>query len=199
MTRSIRPVESGDAPDIVDIYAPFVTDSWVSFAETPPDAADVRERIAETTERFPWPVCARDDGSVCGYAYAHVYRGRGAYRWSVESSVYVAEDARRAGVATALYESLFALLRLQGFVNAYAVTALPNPASTGFHDAMGFEPVGTHERAGYKLGAWRDVRWWHRSLGDHPADPDPPADAAALRGTDEWTAATATGEASLDG
>lgn len=84
-------------------------------------------------------------------------------------------------------------------MNAYAVTALPNPASTGFHEAMGFEPVGTHERAGYKLGAWRDVRWWHRPLGDHPDDPDPPTDAAALRGTDEWAAATATGEASLDG
>lgn len=203
MEFAIRPAELGDAPEIAELYAPFVSDTAVSFEETPPDADDVRERIAEVTERFPGVVCARDggdaDGAVCGYAYAHAHRGRGAYRWSVDSSVYVAADARRAGVATGLYESLFELLRLQGFENVYAGTALPNPASTGFHDAMGFEPVGTYERVGYKLGEWRNVRWWHRPLGEHPADPADPTDAADLRGTDEWDAATGAGEASLEG
>lgn len=96
-----------------------------------------------------------------------------------------------------MYESLFAVLRGQGFRNVYAGTALPNPASTGFHAAMGFEPVGTFERVGYKHGEWRDVRWWHRSLGDHDADPDPPTAFADAREEPWFDDAVATGEGSV--
>lgn len=152
---------------------PLVSDSWVSFAGTPPNAAAVRERIADTTERFPWLVCD-DGGTVLGVRPPPLRPG--AYRRSVDSSVYVAEGARRGGVATALYESLFALLRLQGFRNVYAGTALPDPTSAGFHDATGFDPVGTDEHVGDEHGGWRDVRWWHRSLGEYPDDPADPAD-----------------------
>lgn len=194
VTATVPPATTGDAPGIREIYAPFVVGTAVSFEEDPPSVAAVRERVADTTERFPWLVRvgdgATDDGAVLGYAYAHPHRGRGAYRWSVDSSVYVAADARRGGVATGLCESLFDLLRIQGFRNVSAGTALPNPASTGFHEAMGFEPVGTYERVGDERGEWRDVRWWHRSLGEYPAEPDDPTDANELRGTDEWAAAT---------
>lgn len=197
MSPSIRPATAADAASVREIYAPFVRETNVSFEEEPPDAAEIRSRIADTSERFPWLVCV-DGRAVLGYAYAHQHRGRGAYRWSVESSVYVREDARRAGVARGLYESLFAVLRRQGFRNVYAGTALPNPASTGFHAAMGFEPVGTYERVGYKHGEWHDVRWWHRSLGEHPAEPDPPTAFADARAEPWFDDAVATGEASVD-
>ncbi|WP_218836389.1 GNAT family N-acetyltransferase [Halorarum salinum] len=196
MSPNIRPATAADAAPIRDIYAPFVGETSVSFEEEPPDEAAMRRRIADTVDRLPWLV--RDDGSVLGYACAHEHRGRGAYRWSVESSVYVREDARRAGVARGLYESLFAVLRRQGFRNVYAVTALPNPASTGFHEAMGFDPVGTFERVGYKHGEWRDVRWWHLSVGEYADDPDPPTTFADARREPWFDDAVATGEGSVD-
>lgn len=95
----------------------------------------------------------------------------------------------RSGVGTALYESLFEVLRLQGFFTAYAATTLPNPASTAFHERFGFEPVGTFPAAGFKNGDWRDVQWWRRELAPRPDDPAPPTPLPELRGTDELDAA----------
>lgn len=192
----IRPATAADAAPARDIYAPFVSETSVSFEEEPPDVATIRSRIGDTVEQFPWLVCVDDE--VLGYAYAHGHRGRGAYRWSAESSVYVREGTRRVGVARGLYESLFAVLRRQGYRNVYAGTMLPNPASTGFHAAMGFEPVGTFERVGYKHGEWHDVRWWHRSLGEHPPDLDPPTAFADVREEPWFDDAVATGEGSVD-
>jgi phosphinothricin acetyltransferase len=90
-------------------------------------------------------------------------------------------------VGRALYTSLFAALKLQGFYNAYAGATLPNPASVGLHEAMGFRPVGVYRGVGYKLGAWHDVVWWR------VADPDPPAGLPAVLGLEEWDAALASG------
>lgn len=173
----IRLADEADAPAIRAIYAPIVEESVVSFEDEPPSEAEVADRIGDTRSRYPWLVCERDgpdcDGTeIAGYAYAGQHRKRGAYRWSVDVSVYVAEDHRRAGVATGLYESLFEVLRLQGFYNAYAGIALPNPASVGLHEWLGFEPVGVYESVGYKHGAWRDVGWWQLALQDRPEAPE---------------------------
>ncbi|MDZ4863354.1 MAG: GNAT family N-acetyltransferase, partial [Gemmatimonadota bacterium] len=89
-------------------------------------------------------------------------------------SAYVDPAAHRLGVRRALYRSLFAVLRLQGFQSAYAGIALPNPASIAFHEPMGFMQAGTYHRVGYKHGEWPDVRWYERSLGDHPGEPPVP-------------------------
>jgi phosphinothricin acetyltransferase len=162
-----------DAPAVREIYAPIVRNTATSFEENPPSVSEVRERIDSTTEERPWLVAERES-EVVGYAYASRHSGRPAYRWSVDVSAYVREDAHRTGVGRRLYDALLACLREQGYYNAYAVIALPNEASVGFHEAMGFEPVGVYDGVGYKLDAWHDVGHWHNRLAPLPETPDPP-------------------------
>lgn len=170
---AIRLAEPRDSPACAAIYAPFVRDSAVSFELSPPDAQEIRDRIEGTLDRYPWLVCEHD-GRVIGFAYASRHRQREAYQWDVESSVYVQEDYHRTGVGRALYESLFAVLREQGFYNVYAGTTLPNRSSEQLHRSMGFEPVGVYENVGYKMGQWRDVKWWHLAVQAHDDEPEPP-------------------------
>src|SRR5438067_5874826 len=148
----IRLATPEDAESIAAIYAPAVTDSFISFELAAPDAAEMARRIEKTMARLPWLVCERA-GVVTGFAYASAHRERPAYRWSVDVSAYVRPDARRAGVGRALYASLLALLARQQFRNAYAGIALPNDASIALHRAVGFMPVGVYRGVGYKLGA----------------------------------------------
>jgi phosphinothricin acetyltransferase len=184
---TIRLAQAGDAAQIADIYAPFVTAAATSFETEAPSAAEMSERIERTLHTHPWLVCARG-GDVLGYAYAGPHAARAAYRWSVDVSVYVAATARRSGVGAALYTSLLELLRLQGFVTAYAGITLPNLASVGLHEALGFIPAGVFRNAGHKLGAWHDVGWWQRTIQpappESPADPIAPAEASLLPGWD---------------
>ena len=189
---SIRLATERDAEEIAAIYAPNVTDTIISFELEPPSAEEMRRRIEGTLERFPWLVCERQ-GRVLGYAYAGAHGSRAAYQWSVDVSAYVHEGERRTGVGRALYTSLISVLALQGFYNAYAGIALPNPASVGLHEAVGFRPVGVYRGVGYKLGAWHDVGWWHLSLRERVANPDPPADLPAVLGSEEWYAAFVSG------
>lgn len=163
-SATVRLATPADAAPIADIYAPFVRDTAVSFEETPPDAATMAQRIAETLSRFPWLVAERD-GALLGYAYAGPHRARAAYRWCVETSVYVAPAARRTGLARALYADLLMRLRDRGFVHAYAGITLPNDASVRLHESIGFVPVGIYPRIGWKLGQWHDVGWWRLELG----------------------------------
>ena len=188
----IRLAAEGDAEQIAAIYAPNVTGTVISFETEPPTADEMRRRIETTLERYPWLVCERQ-GRVLGYAYAGAHGSRAAYRWSVDVSVYVHGEARRTGVGQALYASLFAALDLQGFYNAYAGATLPNPASVGLHESVGFRLVGVYCEVGYKLGAWHDVGWWHLPLRERVADPDPPADLPSVLGSEEWDAALAKG------
>jgi phosphinothricin acetyltransferase len=140
MAATIRLATEDDAVQIAEIYAPFCRETPISFETEPPAAGEMRERIARTVKSYPWLVCD-DGGQILGYAYASRHRERAAYRWSVDVSVYVREGRRRTGLGRALYTSLFALLRLQGFQNALAGATLPNSGSVGLHEAMGFEPV----------------------------------------------------------
>ena len=189
---TIRLATEGDAEQIAAIYAPNVTDTIISFESEPPTADEMRLRIEGTLERYPWLVCERR-GRVLGYTYAGAHGSRAAYRWSVDVSVYVHKDARRMGVGRALYTSLFAALDLQGFYNAYAGATLPNPASVGLHESVGFRPVGVYREVGYKLGAWHDVVWWHLPIRERVADPDLPADLPSVVGSEEWDGALASG------
>ena len=188
----IRLATGGDAEQIAAIYAPNVTDTVISFEFEPPGAEEMRRRIEVTLKRYPWLVCERQ-GRELGYAYAGAHGSRAAYQWSVDVSVYVHEEARRTGVGRALYTSLFATLELQGFYNAYAGATLPNPASVGLHESVGFRPVGVYRGVGYKLGAWHDVVWWHLPLRERIVDPDPPAELPSVVGSEEWEAALASG------
>ncbi len=189
---SIRLATERDAGPVAAVYAPNVTGTVISFESEPPDANEMRRRIGATLERYPWLVCKRQ-GRVLGYAYAGAHGSRAAYQWSVDVSVYVHGEAHRTGVGRALYTSLFAVLDLQGFYNAFAGATLPNPASVGLHEAMGFRPVGVYRGTGYKMGAWHDVGWWHLALRERIPDPAPPADLPSVLGSEGFDAALAKG------
>ena len=192
----IRLATAADGGRLAEIYAPAVVDSGISFEVEPPDAAEMALRVGHVTTRTPWLVCEHD-GVVAGYAYASRHRERAAYDWSVEVSAYVAAEHHRAGVARALYTSLFAALAVQGFHNAYAGVALPNDASIAFHTAMGFIPVGTYRQVGYKAGRWRDVSWFERTIAPHADDPRPPRLLPDARDDAAFIAALSAGESLL--
>jgi phosphinothricin acetyltransferase len=194
-TPLIRLAEEGDAPQIAAIYAPVVRDTIISFEAEPPSAEEIARRVRDTLVCWPWLVCERD-GEVLGYAYAGAHRSRAAYQWSVDVSAYVREDARQRGVGRALYTSLIAALDLQGFYNAYAGIALPNNASVGLHEAVGFRLVGVYRGVGYKFGAWRDVGWWGRALREGAASeagPGPPVALPSATEAEGWNAALERG------
>jgi L-amino acid N-acyltransferase YncA len=175
----IRLASPADAAAMRAIYAPAVDGSTVSFELALPTVAQLAARVAQTLPARPWLVY-EEQGCVLGYAYAARHRERAAYQWCVETSVYVDERARGQGVGTALYGALFALLRAQGFTNAYAVVTLPNEASVGLHRACGFEELTVYRRVGFKLGRWLDVWWGFLDLLPERGD-----EAPALRSVDE--------------
>src|SRR5215472_5470769 len=179
MDKRIRSVTLDDARAVSEIYAPFVSDAATSFETVPPDAAEVERRIKDKTPKYPWLVFEAD-GMVLGYAYGSEHRTRQAYRWSADVSVYTHERARKRGVGRALYRVLLDLLRRQGYFNAYAGITLPNPASVGLHEAMGFKPVGVYSRVGYKLGRWHDVMWLQLRLSEEPGPRGEPASTEDL-------------------
>jgi L-amino acid N-acyltransferase YncA len=175
----IRMATADDARSVRDIYAPIVEGTTTSFELTVPSADELTARITERQPAHPWLV-AEDDGNgregrIAGYAYAGRFSGRAAYDWSVETSIYLAESARGRGVGRTLYGALLALLTAQGYHQAMAGITLPNPASVGLHQEMGFTPVGVYRSAGRKFGAWRDVGWWQRTLATVDGEPRPPA------------------------
>lgn len=160
-----------DAAACAEIYAPHVEESPVSFEERAPDAAELAARIERYGASHAWLVAERE-GRVAGYAYATAFNERPAYRWSASVSVYVADDARGAGVGRALYGALFDRLRERGFRMACAGITLPNEASCRLHESLGFGLVGVNREIGWKQGAWRDVGWYQLELA--PAGEGPP-------------------------
>lgn len=193
---TIRLARPEDGRAVAAIYEPHVRSMATSFEMEPPTPDAMGARIAAYLEHAPWVVCERAEG-VAGYAYASKHRERLAYQWDVEVSVYVHERARNRGIGRGLYTSLFELLVLQGFFNAYAGITLPNPGSVGLHESMGFTPVGVYRGTGYKLGAWHDVGWWQLALQPHagsavspPSPPLLPAEASRLP---RWSAALRSG------
>ena len=173
----VRDARGDDAAEIAAFYAAVVRDTPISFELEAPDAVAIRQRVLDTLERRPGLVCERD-GELVGYAYAAPHRERAAYQWCVETSVYIAQSARRQGVGSTLYRALLPLLARQGYVHAYAGITLPNSASVGLHEALGFRPIGVYTAIGFKLGAWHDVGWWDltlpaRALPEQPAAPVP--------------------------
>jgi phosphinothricin acetyltransferase len=192
----IRLANDGDAEAIAAIYRPVVEGTAISFETVAPDPHDISRRLSETMTEYPWLVCERD-GQVAGYAYATRHRVRAAYQWSVDTSVYIAEAHKRSGVGRGLYQSLFAILAAQGFFNAFAGIALPNPSSVGLHEAMGFEKLGVYRNVGFKLGEWHDVGWWQLQLRPDEKTPDGPLALADVQRRPEWDRMLASGERSI--
>jgi len=192
MSAIIRLATTADGPALAEIYAPAVTEHTTSFELEPPDGAEMARRVERVLTRTPWLVCECESG-VIGYAYAGAHRDRWSYQWSVEVSAYVDSRSHRCGVGRALYTSLFAVLAVQGFRNAYAGITLPNPASVRLHEAVGFTTVGTYRGIGYKFGTWHDVLWLERAIAPRVADPSPPVPVPLISGEASFSEATGAG------
>ena len=163
MTAQIRPVALADAPAIAAIYNPYVIETVISFEEEPVSAAEMEERIRKVTAGHPWLVL-EEDGQLLGYAYASTWRTRDAYRFSAETSVYVATGQHRKGVGERLYRALLDAMRERGFHSALGCLALPNVPSVALHEKLGFTKAGHMREAGRKFDRWVDVGFWELLL-----------------------------------
>lgn len=173
VTMKVRDALVDDATACAAIYQPYVTDTAITFELNPPSPAEMADRISSALATHAWLVL-EDAGDVVGYAYGSPFKARAAYRWSCEVSVYLQQGRQRTGGGRALYTALFERLAERGFRTAVAGMTLPNDASVGLHKAMGFEPVGTYRRIGWKHNAWHDVAWTQRPLVTDDSPPTEP-------------------------
>ena len=177
MTALIRLATEADAAAIAAIYRPYVENSRISFEEAAPDAAEAARRMASPIH--PWLV-ADVDGRVRGYASTSPMRNRRAYRWSVETGIYLDPAAQGQGLGRQLLSAHLGLLERQGFVTVIAGIALPNEASVALHERLGFTLSGIERGVGFKLGEWVDVGRWQRELAPRTAAPAEPRPCSCL-------------------
>jgi len=169
---SLRPATGNDAAAIAAIYAPYVVSSAVSFETEPPSAKEMKARITNGEDKYPWIVAIDEEsGIILGYAYASVFHRRSAYRFCAETSVYVAGNFQGQGVGRLLYPALLATLREQEYTQALALIALPNDTSIKLHEAVGFRRSGVFREVGFKNGRWIDVGIWQRELAEPSTPP----------------------------
>jgi L-amino acid N-acyltransferase YncA len=172
----IRLAVEEDAAELAAIYRPYVEDSRVSFEDVAPDAADMALRMRGEPPGFhPWLV-AEEDGRLLGYAASSPFRARRAYRWTVETGIYLAAGAHGRGIGRTLLSDLLRLLERQGYVAAIGAIALPNDASVRLHEKLGFVHSGTYRQVGFKFSEWLDVGLWQKELAprtQQPAEPFP--------------------------
>ena len=164
----IRRARPDDADFIAATYRPFVENHWASFETEVPSPTIMAERLLKARDQYPWLIA--EDSAPWAYAYASPHRSRAAYQTSVDTTIYCAADARGKGVGKMLYRRLLETLTAQNYVMAFGGIAMPNDASVGLHQAVGFELIGTYPNVGHKHGAWRDTTWWSKRLAD-PVEP----------------------------
>lgn len=162
--ESIRAAVPGDAKQIAEIYNHFVLTSTITFEEETVTAAEMARRVAETqASSLPWLVATRAE-QITGFAYAHNWKVRAAYRFSREVTVYVREGLGRSGIGSRLYTQLFAALKAGGAHAVIGGVALPNEASLRLHQKFGFKQVAHFEQVGFKFDRWIDVTYWQLTL-----------------------------------
>ena len=168
----IRLAKPSDARSLLDIYAPYVENTAITFEYEVPTIEDFAIRIEKTLEKYPYLV-SEEDGVVLGYAYASTYYARAAYDWAVELSVYVSLDSRGQGVGSKLYDALEEMLEQMGYIHFLACISLPNEASLALHRKRGYQQVAHFPKIGYKFERWHDIVWLQKSL-DKQAKPIKP-------------------------
>lgn len=175
MPYRIRLATPADAPQLLTIYAPYVTDTCISFETEVPTLADFEERIKRGLARFAYIVAEDVDGQEpVGYAYNGTYRVRPAYDWSSETSIYLAPAHQERGLGSALLQTLEELMRLQGIRMSEACITSSNASSIAFHERHGYRTCGEQRSCGYKLGQWLSVTWMEKQLlplSEHPERP----------------------------
>jgi len=171
MNHIIRMATIVDSEAILNIYAPYVRDTTISFEIEVPTIVEFSRRITEITKQYPYLVSLIDN-KVVGYAYASKHRERAAYLYDVDVSIYILSEYHSSGIAHKLYDCLFSLLNKLGYKNAYAAYTEPNIKSMKFHQKFGFELIGTHHKTGYKFEKWHDVTWLEKIISDHNDSPE---------------------------
>lgn len=159
----IRNAETSDAAAICRIYNHYVRNTVITFEEQPVPETEMASRIEEYTRRCPW-IVYEESGQIRGYAYAAPWKGRSAFRFSVESSVYLDASATGAGLGSLLYRELLARLRAASFHAVIAGITLPNAASVALHEKFGFRKTGEFHEVGWKFERWLDVGYWELLL-----------------------------------
>ena len=176
----VRLARIEDAEELAAIYEPYVRETAITFEYVPPTPAEFAERMRKTMEFYPYLV-AELDGRLVGYAYAGTFKGRPAYDWAVETSIYVAQGHAGEGIGRALHDALERALAAQGILNMYACIAVPDGEdnetltrnSQHFHEHMGYRLVGEFCRCGFKGGRWYNMIWMEKMIGEHRADQPP--------------------------
>lgn len=161
MLREVQPAT--DLAGICEIYNHYVEHTCVTFEEDPVLPEDMQSRIEQVTAAFPWLVY-EEAGRVLGYAYANQWKPRGAFRYTVEASVYLHVDSAGRGLGSQLYRALLDRLRAQGTHLVIAGISLPNEASIRLHQRLGFQEAGYWVQAGYKFDRWIDLSYWQMVL-----------------------------------
>lgn len=180
MSYVIRVARPEDAAALLEIYAPYVTDTAITFEYGIPSTEEFAGRIAQTLTRYPYLVAEDSQGQALGYAYAGVFHARPAYDWAVETSIYVRREGRRQGVGRALYAALEQALAAQCILNLNACIAYPpvpdphlNRDSVDFHQHLGYRMVGRFFSCGYKFHRWYDMVWMEKLIGPHGTNQPP--------------------------
>ena len=169
---NIRTAVPEDASALLDIYAPYVRDTAITFEYRVPTSEEFADRIRNTLKKYPYLI-AEENGNFLGYTYASSFKARAAYDWSVETSVYVRQGEHRRGVGRALYETLEDCLRRQHICNLCACITYPNPTSIAFHERLGYRITAHFHSSGFKLGQWHDMVWMEKELCPHEIPPKP--------------------------
>jgi len=160
----IRPAKLSDAEAITKIYNPFITDTVITFEYEPVSAEEITSRIQKVLDGGHPYLVAEKDGRVVGYSYASQWRTRAAYRYTVESAVYLDPTFKGKGLGTTLYRALIDELKLRGIHVVLGGITLPNPASVALHEKLGFVKVAEHHEVGFKFDRWLDVGFWELKL-----------------------------------
>ena len=167
---NIRIATSEDARELLNIYKYYVDNTAITFEYDAPSVEEFENRIKNTLEKYPY-IVAEENNKIYGYAYASTFKGRPAYDWSVETSIYVKANSSRKGVGTLLYNELERYLKLQNIINVNACIAYPNEKSENFHKKFGYKTVAHFTKCGYKFGQWNDMIWMEKFIGEHTIPP----------------------------
>ncbi len=175
----IRIVTPEDAKALLDIYAPYVKNTAITFEYDVPSITEFTDRILRTLKKYPY-ILLEENGQILGYAYASPFKERSAYDWSVETSIYLDKDTRGKGYGRQLHDALEKLLKSMGIISMCACIGVPrgddpylDNNSVEFHSHMGYRMVGTFSHSGYKFGRWYDMSWMEKHLTPPPAHPQP--------------------------
>lgn len=173
----IRIATENDAEKLLEIYAYYVKNTAITFEYEVPSLDEFKKRIHKTLSKYPYLV-SEQDGAILGYAYAGAFKERSAYDWAVETTIYIAKDARKKGLGRELYMALENALSLQNVINLNACIGYPDVEdeyltknSASFHEHLGYRMVGEFHKCGYKFGRWYHMVWMEKFITEHPKNP----------------------------